>query len=76
MTAFYGKLPAKGDFITRNLPRDFIDRWDDWLQSGMHASREALGDACIPLCSQSSQRSMKSRGRFLVMKSPFAGSLP
>ena len=47
MTAFYGKLPAKGDFITRNLPRDFIDRWDDWLQSGMHSSREALGDAWL-----------------------------
>lgn len=47
MTAFYGKLPAKGDFITRNLPRDFIDRWDDWLQSGMNASRQALGDAWL-----------------------------
>ncbi len=47
MTAFYGKLPAKGDFVTRNLPRDFIDRWDDWLQSGMNSSRQALGDAWL-----------------------------
>ncbi len=47
MTAFYGKLPAKGDFITRNLPRDFIDRWDDWLQSGMNSSRQTLGDAWL-----------------------------
>lgn len=43
MTAFYGKLPAKGDFLSRNLPREFIDTWDDWLQSGMNASRQALG---------------------------------
>ena len=44
MTAFYGKLPAKGDFLARNLPRDFIDTWDNWLQAGMHESREALGE--------------------------------
>ena len=41
---FYGKLPAKGDFLTRNLPRDFVSRWDDWLQEGMNASRASLGD--------------------------------
>jgi len=44
MTAFYGKLPAKGDFLSRNLPRDFVDTWDDWLQSGMNASRQELGE--------------------------------
>ncbi len=43
MTAFYGKLPAKGDFLSRNLPRDFIETWDGWLQAGMHESRDALG---------------------------------
>lgn len=47
MTAFYGKLPARGDFITRSLPREFINQWDDWLQSGMNASRQALGDAWL-----------------------------
>ena len=44
MTGFYGKLPAKGDFLSRNLPRAFVDIWDDWLQTGMHESRQALGD--------------------------------
>ena len=44
MTGFYGKLPAKGDFLSRNLPRAFVDTWDDWLQTGMHESRQALGD--------------------------------
>jgi len=47
MTAFYGKLPAKGDFLSRNLPREFIDTWDDWLQSGMNASRQALGEGWL-----------------------------
>lgn len=44
MSAFYGKLPAKGDFLSRNLPREFVAAWDDWLQAAMHASRQALGD--------------------------------
>jgi type VI secretion system protein ImpM len=47
MTAFYGKLPAKGDFLSRNLPREFIDTWDDWLQGGMNASRQALGESWL-----------------------------
>jgi len=47
MTALYGKLPAKGDFLSRNLPREFIDTWDEWLQSGMNASRQALGESWL-----------------------------
>ena len=49
MTGFYGKLPAKGDFLSRNLPRAFVDTWDDWLQSGMHESRQALGDEWLQI---------------------------
>jgi type VI secretion system protein ImpM len=44
MAGFYGKLPTKGDFLHRNLPRDFVDCWDDWLQTGMQESRQSLGD--------------------------------
>ena len=40
---FYGKLPSEGDFVTRRLPWEFTSAWDDWLQQGMQASREALG---------------------------------
>ena len=47
MTAFYGKLPCKGDFLSRNLSREFIEVWDDWLQAGMHESREALGSTWL-----------------------------
>lgn len=40
---FYGKLPALGDFVSRRLPRQFIEPWDQWLQSAIAASREQLG---------------------------------
>lgn len=40
---FFGKLPSHGDFISRRLPRQFIEPWDQWLQAGMAASREQLG---------------------------------
>lgn len=41
---FFGKLPSHGDFLTRRLPRSFIDPWDRWLQSAVADSREQLGD--------------------------------
>jgi len=47
MAGFYGKLPGKGDFLTRNLPREFITSWDDWLQTGMNESRQTLGDGWL-----------------------------
>src|SRR5690606_36950533 len=28
---FYGKLPSRGDFVSRRLPADFIGQWDAWL---------------------------------------------
>ncbi|MGZ5904564.1 MAG: type VI secretion system-associated protein TagF [Reyranella sp.] len=31
----FGKLPARGDFVRENLPRDFIDSWDAWWQRGL-----------------------------------------
>lgn len=32
MTAgFFGKLPTTGDFVSRNLPSDFIRAWDPWV---------------------------------------------
>lgn len=41
---FYGKLPSKGDFITRRLSQGFVDTWDGWLQNGLQTSRDRLGD--------------------------------
>lgn len=40
----YGKLPAYGDFLTRNLTADFIQPWDEWLQYYISASREQIGE--------------------------------
>jgi type VI secretion system protein ImpM len=40
----YGKLPARGDFVTRRMGRGFVEAWDDWLQLAIPASQVALGE--------------------------------
>jgi type VI secretion system protein ImpM len=45
---FYGKLPARGDFVRVGLPRDFTDPWDAWLGSVIAGSRSLLGEAWLP----------------------------
>lgn len=40
----FGKLPGHGDFVSRRLPRAFVEAWDAWLQSGLAQSREQLGE--------------------------------
>jgi type VI secretion system protein ImpM len=46
---WFGKLPGLGDFASRRLPEDFIQRWDDWLQQGLGACREVLGPPWLAL---------------------------
>jgi len=41
---FYGKLPILGDFVSRHLPKDFIEPWDDWLQHSIAVSKQELGE--------------------------------
>jgi type VI secretion system protein ImpM len=48
MAGFYGKVPARGDFVRSGLPRDFIEAWDNWLSVVMSASKEIGGDAWLP----------------------------
>ena len=43
-TGFFGKLPARGDFLRADLPRSFTDPLDLWLQGVLSASRETFGD--------------------------------
>jgi len=43
----HGKLPSHGDFITRRLPREFVDGWDDWLQHAIAASKADLGETWL-----------------------------
>jgi type VI secretion system protein ImpM len=41
---FFGKVPALGDFVSRALPRAFLEPWDAWLQEALHYSRQQLGE--------------------------------
>lgn len=45
----YGKLPAHGDFIQRNLASSFIGPWDEWLQHFIAGSKEQLGDEWLDM---------------------------
>lgn len=45
----FGKLPAHGDFIYRNLPSHFINAWDSWLQGFVASSQQQLGDAWLDI---------------------------
>ena len=40
---FYGKAPAYGDFVTRDLPAPFSTVWDAMLQTLMRSAQTALG---------------------------------
>lgn len=41
---FYGKIPARGDFVRCRLPASFVAPWDGWLQQVLAASRELMGE--------------------------------
>ena len=49
LTGVFGKLPAHGDFVQRNLPSSFVDVWDDWLQHYIAASQEQLADEWLDI---------------------------
>lgn len=44
---FFGKIPNHGDFVRRNLPRAFVDPWDEWLQRAVAASKTEMGEAWL-----------------------------
>ena len=41
---FFGKLPAKRDFVAYGASRPFLDLWEPWLQAGLATSRLTLGE--------------------------------
>ncbi len=45
---FFGKIPARGDFVRAGLPRSFTDPWDAWLEVVIAGSRELLGPRWLP----------------------------
>jgi type VI secretion system protein ImpM len=46
-SGWYGKLPARGDFVGRGLPRGWVRTWDAWLQRSMLAASQQLGAAAL-----------------------------
>jgi type VI secretion system protein ImpM len=44
MIGLFGKLPAHGDFVRRQLPGGFVRLWDEWLQGGIAAAQDSEGD--------------------------------
>lgn len=44
LKGFSGKIPAKGDFVSRGLPASFTEPWHDWASDALHHSRSLLGD--------------------------------
>jgi type VI secretion system protein ImpM len=41
---YFGKVPIRGDFVSRYLPLDFIEPWDDWLKGTMMHTQQQLGE--------------------------------
>lgn len=48
MAGVFGKLPLRGDFLSRELPREFIDGIDKWFREGLRESQRMLGDGWFP----------------------------
>lgn len=47
-SGFFGKIPARGDFVRSGLPGGFVAAWDAWLQEVIPISRELLGEDWLP----------------------------
>ena len=45
---FFGKLPARGDFVGRRLDQAFRTAFDAWLQKSIATSKRQLGGAWLP----------------------------
>jgi type VI secretion system protein ImpM len=47
-SGFFGKIPARGDFVRSGLPGGFVAAWDAWLQAVIPVSRDLLGEDWLP----------------------------
>ena len=47
--ALFGKVSPKRDFVAVHAPRRVLDVWEPWIQGGMSASRQSLGDDWQPV---------------------------
>lgn len=46
---YFGKVPARGDFIQANLPSDFVTGWNEWLQAVIAVSKEQQEERWLDL---------------------------
>ena len=46
---YFGKLPARGDYLARGLPASFLDPWEEWLHGVWHSGQQRLGEVWPPL---------------------------
>jgi len=40
---YFGKVPARADFVAARLRHDTVERWDSWLQQALATSQSILG---------------------------------
>ncbi len=46
---YFGKLPARGDYLARGLPPTFLDPWENWLHGVWHSGHQRFGEVWSPL---------------------------
>lgn len=44
----FGKLPAKRDYISHGVDRQFLELWEPWVQGAIAASRDQMRDGWLP----------------------------
>jgi type VI secretion system protein ImpM len=44
-SGYFGKLPARADFVIGHCPKGFLNLWEPFLMQGLAQSRQDLGDA-------------------------------
>lgn len=47
-SGFFGKIPARGDFVRAGLPTSFVASWDAWVQQVIARSRALMGQDWLP----------------------------
>ncbi|TWB41102.1 type VI secretion system-associated protein TagF [Nitrospirillum pindoramense] len=45
---FFGKIPARGDFVSRRLDPTVVRPLDEWLQASLSTSQRQMGEAWLP----------------------------
>ncbi|MDE1150594.1 MAG: type VI secretion system-associated protein TagF [Azospirillaceae bacterium] len=45
---FFGKIPARGDFVSRRLDPSVVRPLDEWLQASLATSQRQMGEGWLP----------------------------